>query len=119
MSDTQHVPMLPLAGYPILATTANTLSTLLQERLAATKNTAQLFANTNFALNTTPFIGVGALFDFMSGSVRRAPQWVQRIRCEWLFRLLQEPRSLTRRYTVNAFHFLVLCARFSQKGQRS
>jgi exopolysaccharide biosynthesis WecB/TagA/CpsF family protein len=51
-------------------------------------------------LRANLFVGVGALFDFMAGTVRRAPRWVQRLRLEWLFRLGQEPRRLARRYTV-------------------
>src|SRR5262249_31109470 len=37
-------------------------------------------------------IGVGALFDYLAGTLRRAPGWVRRIRCEWVFRLGVEPR---------------------------
>ena len=44
--------------------------------------------------------GVGALFDFEAGSVRRAPSWVRQLRCEWIYRLLQEPRRLARRYVI-------------------
>lgn len=247
MSDTTHLHRLPLAGYPIISTTASTLSSLLQERLAATKKTVLLFANTNFALkcqamrpwlnsdeviivndgigldiaallthgsrytenlngtdfnpfllkklnasrkvfllggkpevaqkagavidrefgpqivgcldgytkmsatalsqainqsgaeivlvamgnpiqeewiyknrgslNATLFIGVGALFDFLSGGVQRAPQWVQRLHCEWLFRLYKEPRRLMRRYTLDVISFMILCVRFRASGQ--
>jgi exopolysaccharide biosynthesis WecB/TagA/CpsF family protein len=52
-------------------------------------------------LGATLLIGVGAYFDFVSGSVARAPAWVRGIRCEWLYRLLHEPRRLWRRYTVD------------------
>ncbi len=41
---------------------------------------------------------VGAAFDFLSGQLRRAPRWMQRVGLEWLFRLAQEPRRLWRRY---------------------
>jgi N-acetylglucosaminyldiphosphoundecaprenol N-acetyl-beta-D-mannosaminyltransferase len=53
-------------------------------------------------------IGVGAAFDFLSGSTKRAPLWMQRSGLEWLFRLLTEPRRLWRRYAtiVPAFIFL-------------
>lgn len=48
-------------------------------------------------------LGVGGSFDVLSGRVKRAPQWVQHIGFEWLFRLLQEPRRLSHRYlTTNA-----------------
>lgn len=57
-------------------------------------------------LDATVAIGVGALFDFMSGSVVRAPAWLRAIGLEWLFRLLQEPRRLFRRYVIGIPKFL-------------
>jgi N-acetylglucosaminyldiphosphoundecaprenol N-acetyl-beta-D-mannosaminyltransferase len=46
-----------------------------------------------------PFVmGVGGSFDVTAGVLRRAPQWMQRLGLEWLFRLAQEPRRLWRRY---------------------
>lgn len=51
-------------------------------------------------------IGVGALFDFMSGSVPRAPRAVRAVRMEWLFRLAREPRRLFRRYALGVPLFL-------------
>jgi beta-1,4-glucosyltransferase len=60
------------------------------------------------------FIGVGALFDFLAGTVPRAPQWVQSMRLEWLFRLSREPRRLWKRYTLDIFRFLALCSGIGQ-----
>jgi exopolysaccharide biosynthesis WecB/TagA/CpsF family protein len=51
-------------------------------------------------------IAVGALLDFLSGSVPRAPVWMRRLRLEWLFRLLIEPGRLWRRYVVGNPLFL-------------
>ena len=45
-----------------------------------------------------PIIGVGAAFDFHAGLVPQAPQRLQRLGLEWLFRLAQEPRRLWQRY---------------------
>lgn len=45
-------------------------------------------------------MGVGALLDFYSGSVPRAPQLLRQFRLEWLFRLALEPRRLFRRYVI-------------------
>jgi exopolysaccharide biosynthesis WecB/TagA/CpsF family protein len=53
-------------------------------------------------------IGVGALFDFMSGSVVRAPVPFRAAGLEWLFRLLQEPRRLFRRYVIGIPRFLLV-----------
>jgi len=43
---------------------------------------------------------VGAALNFVTGAEVRAPRWVQRIALEWLYRLLQDPRRLARRYLV-------------------
>lgn len=51
-------------------------------------------------------MGVGALFDFVSESVPRAPLWVRKLRSEWLFRLLYEPRRMFRRYVIGNWVFL-------------
>lgn len=45
-------------------------------------------------------VGVGAAFDMNSGRLRRAPQWMQNSGLEWLYRLLQEPGRLWKRYLV-------------------
>lgn len=57
-------------------------------------------------LRANLLVGVGALFDFTAGAVRRAPMWVQKARLEWAYRLAQEPRRLARRYTVELVSFL-------------
>ncbi len=59
------------------------------------------------ALAAPVTIGVGALFDFMSGSVVRAPRAVQMIGLEWLFRMLQEPKRLAKRYLVGIPRFFL------------
>lgn len=57
-------------------------------------------------------IGVGALFDFTIGLFKRAPLWVQKIRMEWFYRLLNEPRRLAKRYTIDIIYFLWVCIRY-------
>jgi N-acetylglucosaminyldiphosphoundecaprenol N-acetyl-beta-D-mannosaminyltransferase len=53
-------------------------------------------------------IGVGAAFDFLAGTKRQAPRWMQRSGLEWLFRLCTEPRRLWRRYAFIVPGFLIL-----------
>lgn len=53
-------------------------------------------------------IGVGAAFDFLAGTKRQAPIWMQRSGLEWLFRLSTEPRRLWRRYAYIVPGFSVL-----------
>jgi N-acetylglucosaminyldiphosphoundecaprenol N-acetyl-beta-D-mannosaminyltransferase len=50
-------------------------------------------------------IGVGGTLDFIAGVTRRAPAWMQRSGLEWIYRLLQEPRRLWKRYFVDLFGF--------------
>lgn len=59
-------------------------------------------------LDAAVMVGVGAAFDFNAGRKSQAPRWMQRNGLEWLFRLLQEPRRLGRRYLVNNPRFVVL-----------
>ena len=54
----------------------------------------------------TVAMGVGGLFDYYSGRIPRAPLWMRRLGLEWLFRLIQEPRRLWRRYVVGNAVFL-------------
>lgn len=51
-------------------------------------------------------IAVGALLDFLSGTVPRAPLWIRRLRLEWLYRLWIEPGRLWRRYVLGNPLFL-------------
>ncbi|MBM3256420.1 MAG: WecB/TagA/CpsF family glycosyltransferase [Candidatus Moranbacteria bacterium] len=41
-------------------------------------------------------VGIGGSLDFLSGKIRRAPEWMQKINLEWLYRLIQEPRRYQR-----------------------
>ncbi len=52
-------------------------------------------------------LGVGAVFDFLSGNKKEAPRWVQSIGMEWLFRLISEPRRLWKRYLKHNPRFIV------------
>lgn len=63
-------------------------------------------------------LGVGAAFDFYAGSVKRAPEWMQRNGLEWLHRLLSEPRRLWKRYLTTNTLFVVGAARQLLAGRR-
>ena len=62
-------------------------------------------------------IGAGATIDFLAEKMARAPVWMQRSGTEWLFRLLQEPRRLSKRYADDFLHFFpaVLRQRWHQR----
>jgi N-acetylglucosaminyldiphosphoundecaprenol N-acetyl-beta-D-mannosaminyltransferase len=56
-------------------------------------------------------VGVGGAFELVSGTLRRAPRWLQRMGGEWVWRLAQEPRRLWRRYLIRDMKFLPLLLR--------
>jgi N-acetylglucosaminyldiphosphoundecaprenol N-acetyl-beta-D-mannosaminyltransferase len=61
-------------------------------------------------------VGVGAAFDFHAGLVPQAPARMQRLGLEWLFRLVQEPRRLWRRYLrYNPWFVAVVTAQIARE----
>ena len=56
-------------------------------------------------------VGVGGSFEMLGGVLRRAPRFVQRIGCEWLYRLLLEPGRLWKRYLIGNCRFLGIVLR--------
>lgn len=67
----------------------------------------------------TVSVNVGAAFDFLAGTSREAPAWVQRSGFEWLFRLLVDPRRLWRRYLVGNMQFLWAATRHAVRTSRA
>lgn len=57
-------------------------------------------------VNVHFIITVGAAFDYHTGNIKRAPSLVQKVGMEWLYRLIQEPRRLFKRYIVVVPFFL-------------
>ena len=65
-------------------------------------------------------MGVGGTFDIVAGVTRRAPLWMQNMGLEWLYRLLQEPRRMWKRYTTtnSQFAWMLLRGLFSHQFRR-
>lgn len=59
-------------------------------------------------INARVAIGVGGAFDFISGNVRRAPKWVQKVGFEWLFRLIIQPWRIKRQSALIYFVLVIL-----------
>lgn len=62
-------------------------------------------------------MGVGGTFDVVSGKVKRAPLWMQKYGLEWLYRVLQEPRRMWKRYLTTNAKFLLLLIREKLKKE--
>jgi N-acetylglucosaminyldiphosphoundecaprenol N-acetyl-beta-D-mannosaminyltransferase len=70
-------------------------------------------------LDAPVLVGVGAAFDFHAGLVPQAPAWMQSCGLEWLYRLLQEPRRLWRRYLTYNPRFVLGFARQYVRHRRA
>jgi exopolysaccharide biosynthesis WecB/TagA/CpsF family protein len=63
-------------------------------------------------------LGVGASFDFVAGSVKRAPVWMQRSGLEWLFRVIMEPKRMFKRYFIDDFAFFGMTLKELAKSRK-
>ena len=59
-------------------------------------------------LNCGIAIGVGGTFNFIAGAVKRAPEWMRRSGTEWIYRIIQEPGRLWKRYGVGLVQFNIM-----------
>lgn len=75
--------------------------------LTAPKQDYWIFENFD-KLNVNIAIGVGGAFEVTAGLIKRAPLWMQKSGLEWLYRFLQEPQRLFRRYFIEAPRFVPL-----------
>lgn len=78
----------------------------------------EIWAAQNFREFDAVTICVGALFDFISGDVARAPRLVRKLRLEWAFRLTKEPRRLAGRYLIGNLAFVIRILRQKISGWR-
>lgn len=63
-------------------------------------------------------VGVGGLFDFISERIPRAPLWMREVGLEWLYRLIQEPGRMWKRYVIGNPLFLYRVWRQKRKSLR-
>ncbi|WP_162010832.1 WecB/TagA/CpsF family glycosyltransferase [Nitrosococcus halophilus] len=52
-------------------------------------------------------LGVGALLDYLSGQIPRAPLWMRQLWIEWIWRILVDPKRMVKRYLIDGFGFIV------------
>lgn len=68
--------------------------------------------------NDCVFMGVGGSFDVISGNIPRAPKWMQKANLEWLFRVIQEPKRLFKRYFVGNRKFIKAICKEKKKNNK-
>lgn len=83
-------------------------ATVLAVGVGAPKQEKWIYAHKDKLPGIKLFFAIGATIDFQAGAVKRAPRWMVRSGLEWLYRLLQEPGRLAKRYLVDDLPFLWL-----------
>jgi len=73
-----------------------------------------LLKNNNLISN---FVAVGAVFEWSAGTKIKAPEILANIGLEWIFRLIQEPRRLYKRYFVDNFLFIIYIIKQIRKAK--
>lgn len=69
-------------------------------------------------IEATVMMGVGAAFNFISGNIKWAPEWVRKLGLEWIYRTIQEPRHIWRRHLIiPGFFFSVIRQKYSKNSQ--
>ncbi len=69
-------------------------------------------------LDVGAMIGIGGTFNFIAGRVKRAPKWMQKSGLEWIYRIIQEPGRLWKRYAYGLVKFGWLSLRAMAGGYR-
>ena len=85
-------------------------ATVLAVGVGAPKQEKWIYANKDKLPNIKIFFAIGATIDFQAGAVKRAPRWMVKAGLEWLYRMLQEPNRMIKRYLIDdlPFFWLVL-----------
>ena len=66
----------------------------------------ELFCHRNEGKINGIMVGVGGAFSVLAGTIPEAPHWIQNMSLEWLYRLMQEPKRLFKRYAVTNTKFV-------------
>ena len=53
------------------------------------------------------FVGIGAVFEWVAGTKKKAPEWIANLGLEWLLRLFQDPKRLYKRYLIDNTLFIL------------
>lgn len=68
-----------------------------------------LMAEYTQKLDNSIMIGIGGVYDYLSGKMKISPEWVKKLSLRWVYRIFQDPKRLSRKITIGIFGFLWLC----------
>ncbi|MCS7184717.1 MAG: WecB/TagA/CpsF family glycosyltransferase [bacterium] len=66
-------------------------------------------------MNVPVSIGVGGTIDILAEKTKLAPIWISKLGLEWLYRFIQEPKRLYKRYTITNLKFIILLIKYLNK----
>ncbi|RME56144.1 glycosyltransferase [Candidatus Parcubacteria bacterium] len=96
-----ELPQCPRVDFDVLARLRRSGAKIIFVGLGCPKQEYWMYAYSPYL--SAQLVGVGAAFDFIAGTLKRAPLWMQKSGLEWFYRLCSEPRRLWRRYlTTNS-----------------
>lgn len=90
----------PIENNKVISMINDSKPDMLFVGLGAPKQEKWIYNNLE-KINATVSIGVGASIEFIAGAIKRAPKWMINCGFEWLWRLIQEPKRLWKRYLIN------------------
>lgn len=75
--------------------------------LGMTSPKKEIFSEQYAQFMEVPYIfGVGGVFDILAGQIKRAPRWMQNSGLEWMYRFIQEPKRMWKRYLIGNLQFI-------------
>ncbi|MDJ0681891.1 MAG: WecB/TagA/CpsF family glycosyltransferase [Xenococcaceae cyanobacterium MO_167.B52] len=83
-------------------------ATVLAVGLGAPKQEKWIHEHKNKLKNVTVFLAIGATIEFEAGYRKRSPKWMSEVGLEWLYRLISEPKRLSKRYLIESLPFFWL-----------
>src|SRR5690606_1087714 len=92
----------------IIQNIANSGANLLFVAISSPKKENLLYKYREILKDVNFIMGVGGSFDVLTGNVKRAPLWMQKMGMEWFFRLAQEPKRMWKRYLIGNPKFILL-----------
>ena len=87
---------------------AESRANILFVGISSPKKEKFLYKYKHILKNVNFIMGVGGSFDVIAGKIKRAPKWMQKYGLEWVYRLVQEPRRMWRRYLIGNTKFIIL-----------
>ncbi len=83
-------------------------ATVLAVGLGAPKQEKWIYEHKNKLKNVKVFLAIGATIEFEAGYRKRSPRWMSEVGLEWLYRLISEPKRLSKRYLLESLPFFWL-----------